>query len=176
MMGATLPVRVVFTGGNQVPIGIEVPKMETIKTPLGDFECFRIELNIGQTFWVANTPQRNVVQFEAEGMTGTLTSIGDGKPHVVRNEEMNFSVEVPGNWWSFAPGADNPNTSGEILLVSKDMTATQVKVMLKETLGDAWLTNQLFRFGASSLLTDVTLQIAKAKDGNYQSADYFSLS
>ena len=49
-------------------------------------------------------------------------------------------------------------------------------VMVKETLGDAWLTNELFRFGASSLLTDVTLQIAKAKDGNYQSADYFSLS
>jgi deoxyribose-phosphate aldolase len=48
-------------------------------------------------------------------------------------------------------------------------------VMVKETLGDAWLTNELFRFGASSLLTDVTLQIAKAKDGNYQSADYFSL-
>lgn len=52
----------------------------------------------------------------------------------------------------------------------------QYLVMVKETLGDAWLTNELFRFGASSLLTDVTLQIAKAKDGNYQSADYFSLS
>jgi len=52
----------------------------------------------------------------------------------------------------------------------------QYLVMVKETLGDAWLTNELFRFGASSLLTDVTLQIAKAYDGNYQSADYFSLS
>ena len=52
----------------------------------------------------------------------------------------------------------------------------QYLVMVKETLGDAWLNNQLFRFGASSLLTDVTLQIAKAKDGNYQSADYFFLS
>jgi deoxyribose-phosphate aldolase len=54
--------------------------------------------------------------------------------------------------------------------------ALQYLVMVKETLGDAWLTNELFRFGASSLLTDVTLQIAKAYDGNYQSADYFSLS
>ncbi|MFT4548059.1 MAG: deoxyribose-phosphate aldolase [Verrucomicrobiales bacterium] len=52
----------------------------------------------------------------------------------------------------------------------------QYLVMIKETLGDAWLSNELFRFGASSLLTDVTLQIAKAYDGNYQSADYFSLS
>jgi deoxyribose-phosphate aldolase len=48
-------------------------------------------------------------------------------------------------------------------------------VMVKETLGDAWLTPKLFRFGASSLLTDVTLQIAKLTDGGYQNADYFSL-
>jgi len=52
----------------------------------------------------------------------------------------------------------------------------QYLVMVKETLGDAWLSNERFRFGASSLLTDVTLQIAKAHDGNYQSADYFSLA
>jgi deoxyribose-phosphate aldolase len=49
-------------------------------------------------------------------------------------------------------------------------------VMVKETLGDAWLTPDLFRFGASSLLTDVTMQIAKAVDGNYQSTDYFSIA
>lgn len=54
--------------------------------------------------------------------------------------------------------------------------ALQYLVMVKETLGDDWLTPELFRFGASSLLGDVTLQIAKLEDGNYQSADYFSLS
>jgi deoxyribose-phosphate aldolase len=48
-------------------------------------------------------------------------------------------------------------------------------VMLKETLGDDWLTPDLFRFGASSLLNDVLMQIARAVDGNYQSSDYFSL-
>jgi deoxyribose-phosphate aldolase len=48
-------------------------------------------------------------------------------------------------------------------------------VMVKETLGDDWLTPDLFRFGASSLLNDVLMQIAKTVDGNYQSADYFSL-
>src|SRR5713101_3999757 len=48
-------------------------------------------------------------------------------------------------------------------------------VMLKETLGDDWLTSDLFRFGASTLLNDVLMQIAKTVDGRYQSADYFSL-
>jgi len=49
-------------------------------------------------------------------------------------------------------------------------------VMVKETLGDDWLTPDLFRFGASTLVNDVLMQVAKTVDGNYQAADYFSLS
>ncbi len=52
--------------------------------------------------------------------------------------------------------------------------ALQYLVMVKETAGDEWLTPELFRFGASSLLGDVELQLAKLVDGNYQGADYFS--
>ena len=48
-------------------------------------------------------------------------------------------------------------------------------VMVKETLGDDWLTPALFRFGASTLLNDVLMQLVKVVDVNYQSADYFSL-
>ena len=48
-------------------------------------------------------------------------------------------------------------------------------VMLKETLGDDWLTPDLFRFGASTLVNDVLMQIVKLAEGGYQSADYFSL-
>ena len=53
--------------------------------------------------------------------------------------------------------------------------ALQYLVMVKETLGDDWLTPDLFRFGASSLLRDVELQIAWLAEGRYQSGDYFSL-
>ncbi len=48
-------------------------------------------------------------------------------------------------------------------------------VMVKETLGDDWLTPDLFRFGASTLVNDVLMQIVKTVDGNYQGPDYFSL-
>jgi len=48
-------------------------------------------------------------------------------------------------------------------------------VMVKETLGDDWLTPNLFRFGASTLVNEVLMQIVKTVDGNYQSSDYFSL-
>jgi len=38
-------------------------------------------------------------------------------------------------------------------------------VMLKETLGDDWLTPNLFRIGASTLLNDVLMQIARVSKG-----------
>ncbi len=48
-------------------------------------------------------------------------------------------------------------------------------VTVNETLGPEWLTPDLFRFGASSLLNDVLLQIRKQKTGRYQNPDYFTL-
>jgi len=48
-------------------------------------------------------------------------------------------------------------------------------VMLKETLGEAWMNNHWFRFGASSLANDVLMQIMKEKTGVYQAANYFSV-
>jgi deoxyribose-phosphate aldolase len=53
--------------------------------------------------------------------------------------------------------------------------AVQYLVLVNETLGPEWLTPDLFRFGASSLLNDVLLQIRKEKTGRYQSPDYFTL-
>lgn len=47
-------------------------------------------------------------------------------------------------------------------------------VIVKETLGDAWLTPDLFRFGASALLNDVLMQLEKERTGNYQAAEDFS--
>ena len=53
--------------------------------------------------------------------------------------------------------------------------AVQYLVTLYETLGPEWMTPDLFRFGASSLLNDVLMQIRKQKTGQYQSLDYFTL-
>lgn len=47
-------------------------------------------------------------------------------------------------------------------------------VLVKETLGDAWLTPDLFRFGASALLNDVLMQLEKERTGRYQAVEDFS--
>ncbi|HTG48062.1 MAG TPA: deoxyribose-phosphate aldolase [Actinomycetota bacterium] len=53
--------------------------------------------------------------------------------------------------------------------------AIRYLVVLHETLGDAWLTPERFRIGASSLLNDVLMQIGKERTGRYQGPDYFTV-
>jgi deoxyribose-phosphate aldolase len=53
--------------------------------------------------------------------------------------------------------------------------AIQHLVLVHETLGPEWLTPDLYRLGASTLLNDVLLQIRKQKTGAYQSPDYFTI-
>jgi deoxyribose-phosphate aldolase len=59
--------------------------------------------------------------------------------------------------------------------ISTSKLALHNLVMVKEILGDSWLTNEWFRFGASSLANDVLMQLVKLSDGKYQSPDYFSI-
>ena len=53
--------------------------------------------------------------------------------------------------------------------------AIQYLCVLHETLGMDWLTPDLFRFGASSLLNDVLLQLRKQRTGIYRSPDEMTL-
>ena len=58
--------------------------------------------------------------------------------------------------------------------ISTSKLAMHYLIMVNETLGADWLSDEWFRFGASSLANDVLMQIAKETYGVYQSSDYFS--
>jgi deoxyribose-phosphate aldolase len=53
--------------------------------------------------------------------------------------------------------------------------AIQYLVVLYETLGPRWMSPEWFRFGASSLLNDVLMQIEKERSGRYQGPDHFTI-
>ncbi len=53
--------------------------------------------------------------------------------------------------------------------------AVQYLVVLYETLGPRWMTPERFRFGASTLLNDVLMQIEKERTGRYQDPDHFTI-
>ena len=59
--------------------------------------------------------------------------------------------------------------------ISSAKIALQHLLLVKEVLGEAWLTNEWYRFGASSLANDLLMQYQKQLTGKYQSAAYFSI-
>lgn len=59
--------------------------------------------------------------------------------------------------------------------ISNAKAALHYLIMVKETLGQAWLDNKWFRFGASSLANDLLKQLVKQKTGAYQSGAYFAI-
>lgn len=58
--------------------------------------------------------------------------------------------------------------------ISTAKSALNYLVMVHETLGNGWMNNEWFRFGASSLANDILMQLAKEAKGVYQGGDYFS--
>ncbi len=58
--------------------------------------------------------------------------------------------------------------------ISTSKLALQYLVMLNEVLGEKWMNKNYFRFGASSLLNDILMQLVKTETGMYQSPNYFS--
>jgi deoxyribose-phosphate aldolase len=59
--------------------------------------------------------------------------------------------------------------------VRKSKQAIQYLVLVYETLGADWMTPDMFRIGASTLLNDVLMQIQKERSGAYQGPDYFTI-
>ena len=59
--------------------------------------------------------------------------------------------------------------------ISNAKLALAYLTLLYETMGPEWMTPELFRFGASSLLNDVLMQLRKETTGAYQSGDYFTM-
>ena len=59
--------------------------------------------------------------------------------------------------------------------ISTSKLALHYLVMLNEVLGEDWMNNEWFRFGASSLANDILMQLMKQRTGVYQSANYFSI-
>jgi deoxyribose-phosphate aldolase len=57
--------------------------------------------------------------------------------------------------------------------ISNSKTALRYLAMVNETVGDLWLTPDRFRFGASSLLNDLLMQLSRLDAGTYQRPEDF---
>jgi len=96
--------------------------------------------------------------------TGKLPGAATLPVHLVMLEAIRDVYEETGRRVGMKPAGG--------IRVSKN--AIQYLVQVHETLGPDWLTPDLYRLGASSLVNDILMQLRKERTGAYQSKDYFT--
>jgi len=116
-------------GMTLVPLQFEVTGMKTIKCPVGEFECFVMELAIGQTFYIANNPSRYIVGFDGGGIEARLAKVITAeqfdKPVDVITDR--FDLTLPAGWHAFTQ------------LSSKHENQYRVQLVDPENSLDAWV-------------------------------------
>jgi hypothetical protein len=104
----TIPTLSTLGGGAVIPVVLEVTAKETVEVPAGKFECFKVPLSIGQTFWITDDEHRYVVKFEGGGAIGSLASVSQRAPGAAvafRDEALGASFTAPANWVFYRPGS-----------------------------------------------------------------------
>jgi tetratricopeptide (TPR) repeat protein len=73
---------------------------ESVKTPAGEFNAYRVELEGGATYWISTDPRHYPVKFEQTSvMSGQLSAIRrDDESSTYRNDKLGFSINVPVGW------------------------------------------------------------------------------
>lgn len=105
-----------------IPLQFEVTGMKTIKCPLGEFECFVLELAIGQTFYIANNPSRYIVGFDGGGIEARLAKVIAAeqfdKPVDVITDR--FDLTLPAGWHAFTQSSSKHDNQYRVRLVDPE--------------------------------------------------------
>jgi hypothetical protein len=100
----TLPIVSTIAGGVSIPVEIEVAARETVRVAAGEFECFKVALEvqgIKQSFWISTDPNRYAVKFEAGGAIGELQAVRYRTPGGMihyQDPKFGFSLAAPDDW------------------------------------------------------------------------------
>jgi hypothetical protein len=117
----TMAVVAALAGGTVIPLGVEVPAKETVETPAGKFDCYKVHLSINQDFWISDDAHRYLVKFEAGGITAQLTSIAQRRPGeavAFHDAETGVSFTAPADWVVWRTKTGQPE--GQVLIRSLD--------------------------------------------------------
>lgn len=125
----TLPIFVTFTGGKRLDVGLVVEAKEVLKVPAGDFECYRVVLEIEnvlrQSLWYSTDANRYLVKLDADGVIAELAAIeqrGTSERVDFHDEKLGFSLSAPAGWYFYQPVKDDP-VETEAHLIDPDAIA-----------------------------------------------------
>jgi tetratricopeptide (TPR) repeat protein len=105
----TLNILASLSGGNLIPLGVEVVGQEKVETAAGTYDCYKVELSIHQTFWYSTDEHHYLVKFEAGGITAELSEVRQrkaGEPVKFQNAGLNLSLSAPADWVFYHGDAD----------------------------------------------------------------------
>jgi tetratricopeptide (TPR) repeat protein len=120
----TIPIMATLVG-NKIPLGLEVTGKETLEVPAGKFECFKVVLSIGQTFYISTDEHRYAVRFEAGGAIGELAHVYQlepGKP--LTFDGRGFTLTLPERWFAYTPKPVKKDEGEKALILDRDGAAT----------------------------------------------------
>ena len=154
-----------FLAGRHTQVAREIA---AVKEACGDAEL-KVILETGELATYDNVRRASMLAMHA-GADFIKTSTGKITPAATLPVAL-VMLEAVRDFESLTGRMTGVKVAGGIRTAKQ---ALQYLVIVKETVGDAWLSPALFRIGASSLLNDVLMQIKKERTGSYQSEDYFS--
>ncbi|MGA2557363.1 MAG: tetratricopeptide repeat protein, partial [Verrucomicrobiota bacterium] len=77
---STVPVFSSLGGGSIISLNVEVTGSETVTVPAGTDPCYRLDLLIGQVFWISTNAARDIVKIEGGGVIMELTGARHRNP------------------------------------------------------------------------------------------------
>ncbi|WP_167132423.1 deoxyribose-phosphate aldolase [Paramicrobacterium chengjingii] len=136
----------------------------------GSFAHLKVILETGELNTYDNVRRASWLAILA-GADFIKTSTGKVSPAATLPVTL-LMLEVVRDWHRLTGERVGVKPAGGIR-TSKD--AIKFIVTVAETCGEDWLTPELFRFGASSLLNDMLLQRQKLATGHYSGPDYVTI-
>jgi deoxyribose-phosphate aldolase len=154
-----------FLSGRHAQVFDEIVK---VKEACGDAHL-KVILEVAELGTYDNVRRASLLAIAAGGdfiktSTGKLPGAATLPVHLVMIEAIRDVYEETGKRIGMKPAGG----------IRTAKNAIQYLVQVHETLGPDWLTPDLYRLGASSLVNDLLMQLRKEKTGRYQSKDYFT--
>ncbi len=154
-----------FLSGRHAQVFDEIVK---VKEACGDAHL-KVILEVAELGTYDNVRRASLLAIAAGGdfiktSTGKLPGAATLPVHLVMIEAIRDVYEETGKRIGMKPAGG----------IRTAKNAIQYLVQVHETLGPDWLTPDLYRLGASSLVNDLLMQMRKEKTGAYQSRDYFT--
>jgi hypothetical protein len=128
----TLKCIVTLGGGAVMPFKLEVTGPESVETPAGKFECYKVELNIKQTFWYTTDARRLLVKFEAGGVIVELTGVNQrkaGEPVSYADPAFHIALAAPPDWDFYRQGPELAKAKAVLIILDPEtMSSSQLVV------------------------------------------------